>query len=160
MCECDKSLPHPEELGYYVRRIDGQFAKHRRLVLRKYDLTSSQFDVLFWILKRRQRDNLDTIQKDIERYFHISNPSVSGIISRLEQKGFVERVRSEKDRRICHIRPTKKAQAIQKTLWEAHLEMEEHIRSEYGAVPYEQLLKELSRLLTLLTEIVEEESAC
>jgi len=160
VCESDIALPHPEELGYYVRRIDGQFAKHRRLELKQYDLTSSQFDVLFWIMKRQQRENLDTIQKDIERYFHISNPSVSGIISRLEQKGFVERVRSDKDRRICHIQPTEKARAMQKTLCKAHRDMEERIRSEYGRGPYEQLMKELNRLLTLLTEIVKEESAC
>ena len=90
----------------------------------------------------------------------ISQPAISKSISRLEQKGFVERVRSDKDRRICHIQPTEKARAMQKTLWKAHRDMEERIRSEYGPGPYEQLMKELNRLLSLLTEIVKEESAC
>lgn len=160
MCECDQHQAHPEELGYYVRRIEGQFEKHRRQQLQQFDLTSSQFDILFWIMKRQEREHLDTIQKDIERYFHISNPTVSGIISRLEQKGYVERIRSDKDRRICYIRPTSKAAAIRKTLWIAHREMEERIRREYGDPSYQNMLAGLNRLLTLLTEIVKEESAC
>ena len=160
VCECDTDGKHPEELSYYVHRINRQYEKLRVLELQQYDLTASQFDVLFWSFRRQDRDKLETMQKDIERYFRISNPSVSGIISRLEQKGYVVRTRSEQDRRIWYIRPTEKARGIQKSLWEAHLETEDRLRREYGETAYRDLLAGLNRLLALLTEEIKEESTC
>ena len=38
-------------------------------------------------------------QKDIEEYFYLKNPTVTGILDRLEKKSFVVRKVSDKDRR-------------------------------------------------------------
>lgn len=43
---------------------------------------------------------------DISKKMGLSNSTVSGIIDRLEKQGFVERVRSEEDRRIVLVRIT------------------------------------------------------
>ena len=48
------------------------------------------------------------IQKDIEEHFHISNPTVTGILNRLEQKGFIERKHTPKDNRVRTIVITQK----------------------------------------------------
>ena len=53
-------------------------------------------------------DKNPVIQKDIEEHFHISNPTVTGILNRLEQKGFIERKQSLKDKRVRTIVLTKK----------------------------------------------------
>ena len=50
--------------------------------LKKYDLTKSQRDVLGYL---HFTDKDPVIQKDIEEHFHISNPTVTGILNRLEQ---------------------------------------------------------------------------
>ena len=146
-------------LSYYIRRLNGQFEKHRNHSLRQYDLTPTQFDVLFYIDKQERLGNLMTIQKDLEQYFHISNPSVSGIISRLEQKGFVERVRSDKDRRTCYIRTTAKEKEIEKDLERNHAATDRRIRELYGSGRYEHLLQELSQLLELLLAIDDKEDS-
>lgn len=146
------------QLGYYFRRINGQFEKHRNHGLRQYDLTSSQFDVLFYLKRREKAGELNTIQKDIEQYFHISNPSVSGIISRLEQKGYVERVRSETDRRTCYIRTTAKEKEIEKDLQHQRDSMDHRIRSLYGDDRYRHLIQDLDQLLNVLLEIEKEDT--
>ena len=41
--------------------------------------------------------------RDIENEFHLSHPTVSGLLSRLEQKGFIELRTDENDRRSKRI---------------------------------------------------------
>ena len=62
--------------------------------LKKYDLTKSQQDVLGYL---HFTDKDPVIQRDIEEHFHISNPTVTGILNRLEQKGFIERKLTQKE---------------------------------------------------------------
>ena len=73
--------------------------------LKKYDLTKTQRDILGYL---HFTDKNPVIQKDIEEHFHISNPTVTGILNRLEQKGFIERKQSLKDKRVRTIVLTKK----------------------------------------------------
>ena len=72
--------------------------------LKKYDLTKTQRDILGYL---HFTDKNPVIQKDIEEHFHISNPTVTGILNRLEQKGFIERKQSLKDKRVRTIVLTK-----------------------------------------------------
>ena len=55
-------------------------------------------------------------QKDIEEFYHISNPTVTGILNRLEQKGYIRRVISESDKRVHYIESTEKALELEKAV--------------------------------------------
>ena len=43
---------------------------------------------------------------DLEEHFHLSHPSVSGTLTRLEKKGFISRRTDENDRRRIMVSPT------------------------------------------------------
>ena len=94
-----------DEIGFYLSLIKKKMDKHMNEGLKKYDLTKTQRDILGYL---HFTDKNPVIQKDIEEHFHISNPTVTGILNRLEQKGFIERKRSLKDKRVRTIVLTKK----------------------------------------------------
>ena len=150
--------PRHLHIGYLIKVISNQFRKLADAELEKYDLTASQFDVLMY-LERQNREGHEVMQKDIEKYFRISNPSVSGLISRLEQKGFVKRVRSEKDRRICHIVTTKYERQICHDLWLTRQKREEGIRQCLGSEDYDRLLNDLITLSGHLAESINKEES-
>lgn len=147
---------HPH-IGYLIRVLDSQYRKLNSQELAAYDLTPSQFEVLFFIFQQEQ-ENKKTIQKDIEQYFHISNPSVSGLISRLEQKSFVVRLRNEKDRRTWYLQTTPKFHEIQKQLWQNKQANEQFVESSLGAARYHDLISSLVTVSTLLQQLSKEES--
>lgn len=53
--------------------------------LAQMDLTSSQSRIVGFLARQPQ----PPCCRDIEEFFHLSHPSVSGILSRLEKKGFL-----------------------------------------------------------------------
>ena len=57
--------------------------------LEDIDLTGMQAHVLIYLYKNRK--NIIN-QRDIEREFELTNPTVNGILKRLENKGFIKRV--------------------------------------------------------------------
>lgn len=67
--------------------------------LAEMDLTSSQGRILGYIVRRPQAP----CARDIEEHFSLSHPSVSGTLSRLEKKGFIELRTDETDRRCRRI---------------------------------------------------------
>lgn len=94
------------------------------LVNRELDdvgLTLSQLRVLMYICNGDREKGGSVFQKDIEKNLVLSNPAVSGIISRLEAKGLVVRKVSAMDSRHKEISTTEafeqlKAQLLQKNI--------------------------------------------
>jgi len=56
--------------------------------LQNYGLTSQQGRILFFINIREDMETV-THQNDIEKHFELSKSTVSGLVSRLESKGFI-----------------------------------------------------------------------
>ena len=67
--------------------------------LAKMDLTSSQGRIMSYIARQSQ----PPCSRDIEEFFHLSHPSVSGTLSRLEKKGFIEFRPAPEDHRFKRI---------------------------------------------------------
>ena len=99
--------------GFYFRCIQSQLEKAMNEQLKEFDLTKSQLDILRF-LKYVKKDHVN--QKDIEEFFHISNPTVTGLLNRMEQKGYVVRVHSPDDKRIRYIQITDKVEDIDKKI--------------------------------------------
>lgn len=68
--------------------------------LAKMDLTASQGRIMGFLAKQSQ----PPCAKDIENHFHLSHPSVSGTLTRLEKKGFITFEPDETDHRCKRIR--------------------------------------------------------
>lgn len=69
-------------------------------------LTARQFDVLMYL---KNYAGKEVTQVMIEKDFQLSNPTVSGILKRLEQNGFIRRAAGTQDKRCNHIVLTNKA---------------------------------------------------
>lgn len=67
--------------------------------LEEMELTSAQGHIMGFLAHQKE----PPCPKDIEEHFHLSHPTVSGLLSRLEKKGFVELRTDEHDRRCKRI---------------------------------------------------------
>ena len=103
-------------IGFYARVIHNQIEKKSNSYLRDMGLTQTQGDVLVFIVFAKKKGK-QIKQKDIEDYFHISNPTVSGLLDRLEQKDLIIRKKTPDDKRIHYIEPTEQGMALDETMF-------------------------------------------
>lgn len=94
------------EIGFYLKKIFQMMEKNLNKDLEDIDLTGMQAHVLLYLYKNRK--NIIN-QRDIEREFELTNPTVNGILKRLENKGFIKRVVSLNDARNKEIMITDKS---------------------------------------------------
>lgn len=77
-------------------RLSNALIWFRNQELQKHDLTSSQFEVLRYLLTHRETSaTAGTLMKQLA----LSQSTVAGILKRLESKGFIERQPDGKDGR-------------------------------------------------------------
>ena len=77
--------------------------------LNEYGLTSQQGRLLFFINGKVNFDNDEVHQNDIEKKFHLSKSTVSGLVTRLIKTGYIEK---EIKPPYCNLKPTEKGEAI------------------------------------------------
>lgn len=94
--------------GQLIKLLHDRLEKQANNTLRAQDLTMMQVSVLMELQKTDQKQ---LSMKELERKFCIAQSTVAGIISRLEQKGFVEAFGDAADKRVnlVHITPTGEA---------------------------------------------------
>lgn len=83
--------------GLLIKQIHDCLEKKSNNALRSRDLTMMQVSVL---LELQTAPEKRLSMKELERHFQIAQSTVAGIISRLEQKGFVETLGDAADRRV------------------------------------------------------------
>ena len=90
--------------GQLIKLLHDRLEKQANNTLRAQDLTMMQISVLMELQKTEQKQ---LSMKELERKFCIAQSTVAGIISRLEQKGFVEAFGDAADKRVklVHITP-------------------------------------------------------
>ena len=90
--------------GFLIKQIHDRLEKQANNTLRGKDLTMMQISVLMELQEAEQKERS---MKELERKFCVAQSTVAGIISRLEQKGFVEAFGDPSDKRIklVHITP-------------------------------------------------------
>lgn len=100
-------------IGFMFKQINNIYEKEFNNRLRTLGITSSQCAVLDYLFESRKEE---VTQRDIEKGLSLKNPTVTGLLKRLEEKGFVLTVPSNKDRRCKNIYLTEKAYDIQKRM--------------------------------------------
>ena len=63
------------------------------------DLTAAQGHIMGYLAHREE----PACPRDIEEAFQLSHPTVSGLLARMEKKGFISLLPDERDRRIKRI---------------------------------------------------------
>lgn len=91
------------ECGPLIKQINDELRKNANNALRGLDMTLAQLEVLDRLV---QAPEGQYSLKELEQILHVAQSTAAGIISRLEQKGFVEGFGDLEDRRIKMVRIT------------------------------------------------------
>ena len=94
-----------------LKQISLRYECECNRLLSEYDLTLAQVELQHFLFLR-QEQGVPVNQRSIEEMLHLKNPTVTGILNRLESKGFIVRVADPRDRRVNIIMLTDKAVAL------------------------------------------------
>ncbi len=117
-----------------IRRLHISTRQRIDEALTQMDLTAAQGPIIGFLMLRKDAP----CPKDLEQEFHLSHATVSGLLSRMEKKGFIRQEEDPADRRCKRIYPLPKAEEcgerIHRTIVESARQMLQ------GFTPEEQAL--------------------
>ncbi len=140
-----------KKISSLLRTIDIRIRMDLNARNEKLQLTSMQTRILCFLI---DRDQQEINPRDLEHYFRISKPTVTGVLKRLEDKGFLHYEPSAKDLRYKQIVLDDKAYQCAKQLQASFEAME---RKLYQGLSAEELELTRSLLARLLDNISKEE---
>ncbi len=108
-------------IGYLIKMITDKVKIKADADLKKHNLTLAQSRVLIYLNIRGGQST----QKEIECHLSVSHPTVVGIISRLEQNGFVHTWLDPNDKRNKIVQITDNAIIIAEEMKNKILELED-----------------------------------
>ncbi len=150
-------------IAYYTKCISNQVSKVMNEQITSEGLTKAQFDVMLFVIENYRRNN-PIKQRDIENFFHISNPTVSGLLTRLEIKNLIQRVQKREDMRIRYIVPTDAAISLAERgkalIEDLEAELISGISEEDVKVTEETLQKILTNLMKQRGEECDPDACC
>ena len=133
------------ELLVALRRITRAIDLHSRALLRHHRLTGPQLLVLRTV-QRHGEPSSGVVARDVS----LSQPTLTGILARLEAKGLLTRRRSDEDRRRVLLRITPAAEAM---IADAPPLLQESFLRQYQALPaWEQthILSSVQRVVAMM----------
>ena len=142
-----KQREHP--IGYYIKNIHYGLNHTMDSLLKEYDLTYSQFDIIRVLYTNQNRP---MCQKDLQECLCISNPTVTGLLDRLEQKGYVERIPSDQDKRIRYVTLTSKTKTLDQTVFQHIDKMDAVMLKGMNQQQQDELFKLLDHIYENLRE--------
>jgi DNA-binding MarR family transcriptional regulator len=130
-------------VGGYFHAISNALSQRMQENCEDLGLTASQSMFLHYLWYREHILKEPTHAKELEAFFDIKHPTVSGILQRMEAAGFVTFQASESDRRCKTIHMTPLAEDI-------HAEAERHIRQTEAILTQGMSEEEITQLRSLL----------
>lgn len=97
-------------------------------ILREHGVTSMQYQSLVAIRTCEDPEGMN--MNGLAAYLGVRHNSAVGLVNRLQALGLVVRLRSDRDRRVAHLRLTPEGESTLKVLVEAHREALMGIRNE------------------------------
>ena len=129
--------------GYYIRVLENCTQQAMNNALASMDLTAAQGHIMAYITHREE----PPCPRDIEERFQLSHPTVSGILSRLEQKGFIEMRPDQHDRRCKRIYVLQKGLQLNETMHQTIHATEEKMVHDFTQEEKEQFQVLLKRAI-------------
>ncbi len=133
------------EIVNTVRLLQGVGQRQSREFVRQYRITGQQLGVLR-IVALSPRVSLGEVSERM--YLHLS--TVSGIVDRLEKRGYVTRERSDEDRRVVHLNVTADGRRVIKRTPLAGMGLLIHTIDRLPAEQLRDILKSLRLLLKVM----------
>ena len=132
------------KIAILIKKLSLEIDKLSNPILEPHDLTHSQFKILKFLLINSENA---VRQVDIEKYFSMTNPTVTGIVQNLEKKGLIERRINPDDSRSKILCPTEKTFAMKNLLYQLGNQLEEKLAGPLTVAEREKLIDLLKKLL-------------
>ena len=135
----------PEAVLYSLARTASLVVRELSQVYQRFGLTAASFNLL--MLLKHGADPEAMTQQAIGKRLVVSPSDMTGLIDRLEKKGFVQRLPG-KDRRSKLLRITSKGAKLLDEVWPHHVEAVERLVGPVGKREAGQLVACLAQLRT------------
>ena len=133
-------------ISMIIKHISNHISTELNNNLKPYNITGVQVRVLFYINYESKKGHV--FQKDIQKHLKLANPTVTGIVKRLEEKQLIERsISSEDSRYKCHVLTPKGREVIKDLAHFAENTMEERILYGFSEDEKETVTSLLGRIL-------------
>ena len=136
-------------IGFLVKQINNIYEKDFNRMLKSIGITSSQCAVLDYLFHSSKEE---ITQRDIERHLSLKNPTVTGLLKRLDEKGFILSVPSTTDKRCKNIYLTEKAYDIQKKMEASSKKSDRQLTMGMTQKEVQALKKALEKVLYNISE--------
>ncbi len=136
-------------IGFMFKQINNVYEKEFNNRLRSLGITSSQCEVLDFLFTSSKEE---VTQRDIEKGLNLKNPTVTGLLKRLDEKGFILSVPSNSDKRCKNIYLTEKAYDIQKRMEVDRKKLDKMLTLGMNKKEVEALEKMLNKVLYNIAE--------
>ena len=133
-----------DRIAILIKRLSLEIDKLSNPILEPYSLTNSQYKILKYLLMSPPES---VMQADIERAFSMTNPTVTGLVQKLEKKGMIERKVNPRDSRSKILCPTQKTIDMKDVLVALGEELEETLTKILTGREKQELLRLLKKLL-------------
>ena len=143
-----KKCKRRNDIGLLIKLVDNRIKKAINKNLIRFNLTATQEKVMGSIF-RMQEHSKDVFQKDIERELDLSNPTVTGILKRLEEKEMIKRIPSSEDARYKCLTLTDKGLDV------IHECMDFGVNYIEKKLTKDMTEEELNTLRTLLNKVID-----
>ena len=131
-------------LGPRIKRVNNVLDFWRTQDMERLGLTSTQGYLLGWLTRNADRS---VTPSELGRSFRLSQPTISGILQRLEAKGFVTMEADPNDRRRKYVRTTERAAECHQQIISNFRDMERRLAAPLSAEEQETLVALLDRMI-------------
>lgn len=131
-----------KDVAYLIKNINDKLKVKADADLKRYNLTFTQSRVFAFLNGKGGQ----ATQKEIELFLEVSHPTVVGIVSRMEQNGYVTTWLDDKDKRNKIVKLTKQAEEIGIDMEQNMLENEKMLLAPLSAEESERLKEMLTAI--------------
>ena len=133
-----------DSIAIMIKRANIEIDRNANQLLAPYGLTHSQFKVLKFLLMHKGEN---VRQIDLEQFFYMTNPTVTGMLQTLEKKGLVTRTVNPEDKRSKLIMLTDKTIGMEKELFRIGPQLDDRIAEALNEEQKEEIKKLLHIML-------------
>ena len=98
-----REMREMRDCGGLIKQISDELRKNANNAMRSQNMTLTQLEAL---LELERAPEGQRSLKELEKLLHVAQSTTAGVISRLEQKGFVQGLADAADRRVKLVRIT------------------------------------------------------
>ncbi|CEP77369.1 MAG: MarR family transcriptional regulator [Defluviitoga tunisiensis] len=136
-------LGQPAQMEKLIREICSKIKSEGRKVLKDFDISPAQFDVMQIIYFRGPK-----MLSDISKRLGITKSTTTGIVSRLETMGYLTKEKSPEDRRVYMVNITQKGKNIIEEVIETRVKLIEKVYNKLGdKVRTIEILNEINKIM-------------